>query len=352
MSHATTLVACPNLQDQLEDIFCTGRPEDTPLLNFLFSEFNNANILQRRAVPMAGKSRIVELVYFPRMVESEVTTTVTHQCEAPQKWGSLSTTYNIDETAGVNVGKYFDLVDLIPLCEDNDMFVARMVQNLIDVAKRTMETQAATKLVALAGGFSTIDLDQDNSAITSSTKIISTKNSTATNVLNDEGYAAIMQTARLNGYCSAPVVAGEYEIMKYFDRLKVGCCATTGVDMSQLTEPILLKSYRVPTAFGDNNKFLTFSAGAALPVWFNLNGGAKINEYNDDTNMRTIIIDPATGIPFDLVVTKGNVNTCTRIHYVVSLAWDLFAAPSDMFDVGDIYRGVNFIHKHIVTNPA
>jgi hypothetical protein len=63
MSSLTTFVDCPNLQSRLEDTFCMGASEPLPIIGFLFSPENNAQLLERNAVPTAGKKRIVELVY-------------------------------------------------------------------------------------------------------------------------------------------------------------------------------------------------------------------------------------------------------------------------------------------------
>lgn len=355
MSALTTFVNCPNLQGQLEDIFCTGRVEDTPILSFLFSSFNNNGVLESRAVPSYGKKRVVELLYSPRVLESEVETTVDHDCTANSKRGETSQLYDFDEGTGVHIDKYFDILDLIERCESNDMYMARLIQEMIDGCKRRMETQAAVDLWANAGSFSSKDYDQDGSTITSSTKIVSTKYSAALGgYINNRAHSAIMQTARLNAYCTAPIIIGDYEIVDFYNDAKIGCCAQTGIDWSGVNAqaPIIIPSYRISDTAGSVNNFLTLSAGAAIPIWFNLYGGAKANMINDDSNYAGIIVDPATGIPFDLRITKGQVGTCTQVHIVIELAWDLFYAPSGLFAVGDHLRGVNFVNKHIVTNPA
>jgi hypothetical protein len=99
-------------------------------------------------------------------------------------------------------------------------------------------------------------------------------------------------------------------------------------------------------ALASTSKFMTLAAGAALPVWFNLYGGANVNVLNDDANVATIVVS-RRGIPFDLRVTRD----CNSISVVISLAWDLFSAPSDMFENSDPLDGVNFINKFEISNP-
>lgn len=357
MSSITTFAACPNLQVQLNDLFSSGMPEDTPIINFLFSSYNNPGNLQLSAVPTRGKTRIVEAVYTPRILESETETTVDHDCVANSKRGTTTETYNLDEGVGVHLDKYFDIVDLITTCQSNDLYYAQLVQSMIDGVKRTMETQAAVKLTALAGAFSTKDTDQDDTAIVGSEKIVSTKYSAALGGYNNNrAHSAIMQSARINAYNSAPVIFGDYEIGNYYDDIKVGCCAQTGIDFSKIdpNAPALIRSYRIADAASGASKlrFLTAARGAAVPVFFNLYGGAMTNMINDEGNQAGVIVDPATGIPFDYRMTKFQVGTCTQISIVIELAWDLFAAPAGMFAIGDHLRGVNFINKFIITNPA
>ena len=353
MSALTTFINCANLQGQLGDIFCTGRMEDTPILSFLFSSFNNNGILEQRAVPTAGKKRTVELLYSPRVLESEVETTVDHDCTANEVRGETSELYDLDQGTGVHIDKKFDIVDLIERCESNDTYMARVIQDMIDGAKRRMETFAAVDLVANVGAFSTKDYDQDGSPIVSNEKIISTKYAAATGgFIDNRAHSSIMQSARLNAYCTAPIIMGEYEIGMYYDDIKIGCCAQTGIDWSKInsTAPMVIKSYRIPDALSDVTKFITLSAGAAIPIWFNLYGGARTNVLNDDSNYAGVIVDPATGIPFDLRITRGQVGTCTEVSIVIELAWDLFYVPAGLYAVGDHLRGVNFINKFKITN--
>lgn len=348
MSSLTTFVDCPNLQGRLEDVFCTGASEPLPVIGFLFSEENNASVLERNAVPTSGKKRIVELVYSRRVLEAEVDNYINYDtCTASIVRGETSTTFDLDLTKGLEIARTFDLIDLATRCESNDTYFARLIADLIDGAERKMETQACTYLAALAGGFPTIDYDYDDTAITGSTKIIRTKLSDGT-LDYSNGWGQIEQTARLSSYCSAPIVIGEYEIGRYFDAIKVGCCAQTGIDFSSVAQglPTYLPSYRMTTALGSNAKFLTMAAGAALPIWFNLYGGANINVINDDANVATIVVS-RRGIPFDLRVTKD----CNTVHVKISLSWDLFAAPTDMFENSDVLDGVNFINKFQISNP-
>lgn len=351
MSSLTTFVDCPNLQLQLADLFCTGRPEATPIINFLFSAENNGRILEINALPGNGKKRTVQAVYQRRVLESEVDDYINYSCTASNKRGETSTTYELDINRGVEIAKRISILDLVERCESNESYKARFIMDLIDGARRKMETQAATKLATIAGTgvYSTIDLNPDGSAIASNRKAVKTLVSSSNPTQNYSALEAIMQTARLNNYCSAPIVIGEYEIANYFRRNTLaGCCSDLGMNIAEFingSAPIVLTSYRMPSALGANTDFITLSAGAVLPMWFNLYEG-DVNALNDDSNFAGTIIDPQTGIPFNLRVQR----ICDDWDFNLTLAWDLFSAPTDMFENSDVQDGNIFVHKYRVSN--
>jgi len=345
MSSLTTFVSCPNVQGRLEDVFCTVRNEPKPLLTYLFSEANNYRVLNQKVNMRPGGKVTVDLVYNRRILESEVDSG-NFSCAATNKRGETSTSYDLDTDVRHRLAKKFALNDLIERCESDDMYYARLVADLIDGLERKMETTAATEMVAFAGNFSTKDLDQDGTSITSNTKIVATRHSDK--ALDYFAHAAIMQTARLNGYCGAPVIAGEYEIKNYYDAIGKGCCWDGGIDFSQVAPetPIILPSYRITDALSSTSKFLTFAPGAILPVWFN-RYGADFWKVDNGTDAAGVIVSPFTGIPFDYRAVRD----CDDWSIEIGLAWDLFAAPDDMFENSDIQDGNRLVHKHQITNP-
>lgn len=344
MSSLTTFVDCPNLQDRLTDVFCQpGGSEPLPLIGFLFSPENNGGALEQRAIS-GTNIRTVELVYTRRVLESEVDNFINvNTCTASDKRGETSEIYTFDETKGLEIAKKFSFSDLWRRCESDEMYFARLVSELIDGAERKMETQAATYLAANIGAFASIDTD----GVVGTLKTVATKLSDGTT--DYDAYEQIMASARFAQFCSAPIIAGDFDIAYYFDRIDVGCCATTGLDFSRVAAglPTLLKSYRIGTALGSNTEFLVMSAGSALPIWHNRYVGGLAAAMSSETQQYTTVVS-RRGIPFDLSVIRD----CDDVSVKISLAWDLFFAPDTMYENSDILDGVNGILNFKVTNPS
>lgn len=345
MSSLTSFVSCPNVQDRLENVFPTVRMEEKPLLSYIFSEANNFRVLEQKIIMRPGGKVTVDLVYNRRVLESEVDAG-NFSCSATNKRGETSASFDLDTTPAHILRKKITLSDLYERCESNEEYYARLILDMIDGVERKMETALAADMVSFAGAFSTKDLDQDNTAITGNTKIISTRLSDKS--LDYFGHSSIMRTARLNGYAGAPVIAGEYEIKDYYDATKKGCCWYGGIDLSQVSAetPIILPSYRITDALSSTSKFITFAPGAILPAWFNRYIG-KLAENNDNGDTAGVIISPFTGIPFDYRAKRD----CDDWSIEVGLAWDTFAAPDDMFENSDPQDGNRLVHKHQITNP-
>lgn len=343
MSSLTTFVDCPNIQDRLTEVFCqSGGSEPLPLIGFLFSEENNGGRLEQIAV-QGTRLKTVQLVYTRRVLEAEVDDYINYDtCTASIVRGETSQTYTFDETKGLEIARKFDFIDLARRCESDEMYFARLLSELIDGAERAMETQAATYLAAGIGAFATIDTD----GVVGTLKSVATKLSDGTT--DYDAYEQIMASARFNQFCSAPIIAGDFDIAYYFDRIDAGCCAQTGLDFSRVAQglPTLLKSYRMGAALGSNAEFLVMEAGAALPIWYNQYVGDLGARLSSDTHQFVTVVS-RRGIPFDVSVIRD----CDTIHVKVKLAWDLFFKPTDMYENSDILDGVTGILNFKVVNP-
>ena len=73
-----------------------------------------------------------------------------------------------------------------------------------------------------------------------------------------------------------------------------------------------------------------------------------INQIDTETYKQTILLDPATGTPFDFVYK----NDCGSITISLSLTFKLVALPNDMYSVGDRFEGVTQVNDWVIVNPV
>ena len=154
---------------------------------------------------------------------------------------------------------------------------------------------------------------------------------------------ALMQT----GY-SAPIIVGGTTLYQYGKHLEAGCCSTTGVnvlDMYNQFGKAFLYDKRIATALADNNKSMVFNAGAVALITYN-EAPQVPNLGANYAKMR--IASPRTGISYDIVMN----DTCGTISILGYANTKLVGLPTDMFAVGDEYRGVTLVNKIKVVNAA
>jgi hypothetical protein len=99
------------------------------------------------------------------------------------------------------------------------------------------------------------------------------------------------------------------------------------------------------TALADPNKSMVFNAGAVALITYNeapqvANLGANYAKFR--------VNSPRTGIPYDIVMN----DTCGTISILGYANTKLVGLPTDMFAVGDEFRGVTMVNKIKVVNPA
>jgi hypothetical protein len=348
MSHTlSSLIACPTIQDRLNDHFTTCDPttlrEPIPFLEFLTSSVNTNGVIQNQISSGNGKLRTVELVYEPRYRESEASTSAVQSCTADDVAGQLSETYEIDPAVGTSIKQKFVLTQLAEICESDDSYIARQIQKMIDACIRKMATTTMGQVNALKGSFGTgVTANGSNELVVATQK---SNGDIDTDFIEQIAFATMDA-----GYCTIPYIFGYDEIHKAFRRVKAGCCSTSGLHVGEFANQegmAFFTDYRVKDAFGANH-FFTTAAGAMQLLTYNEFVGPKgIRTIDDDTYKQTVIRDPATGIPFDFVWKFD----CGNIYVQVKLAHKLIGMPTDMFFAGDRLSGVTQVNEFLITNP-
>ena len=90
-----SLIDCPTVQIKLNEFTDKGTMpnEPAPELQFLTSQINTNRVLETKVVQDGGtKLKTLQVIYTPRIVEAQVSTTLTTDCNAGNDAGALSTT--------------------------------------------------------------------------------------------------------------------------------------------------------------------------------------------------------------------------------------------------------------------
>jgi hypothetical protein len=351
----TTLPACPNIQDQLVGDFSDfdyGRlREKAGFLEYIVSPDNTRDIVQNVS-PGNGKLRTVELTYTPRVLETQVATNANKVCTSTQDFGAATTSYSLNPTTdGVSIDFRVTPLNLATICEPNEQWVSKVINYMIDAAVRKIHTQVATQLSALVGGFAVGDANQDGTAIAANTKVLSSKMASTLGYAPDYRFISELEfTAMNSGYGSAPLFFGWGEALKSFSQLRAACCADNGMNMGELASTsgmAFLADKKIGSVFGANY-FVGLASGAVQLLQYNEYAGPRgINYIDTEIYKQTVIVDPQTGIAFDFTAKLD----CGVWHFQIKKAFKLVGMPTDMFCVGDDYRGVTYVNKYQIVNP-
>ena len=142
-----------------------------------------------------------------------------------------------------------------------------------------------------------------------------------------------------------PFVVGSGLLSQYTRLQGIGCCNDYGQNVNDFGQFRFFRDRDVPSVIGAAQNFLAFAAGAAHLVTWNKNKGefAMVHEHFAETTM----VDPVSGIEFDM---EFNYDRCEKKwKLMLSLDYDLFTLPTDMFKDADERDGINFLWKYNAT---
>lgn len=340
MSSVSNIVDAANVQRMLSDGF-NGMTnlvsEGAPTLEFLNSPFNTDGVMQSEMVPQnRGKEQIFELVYQQRRLENEIFDTADPVCTGGETPGDLSTTYNLDTTAGASFPWTIKIRELETALRSNEMWVSQEIQRVMDSLVRKINQDVTDKLALNVGTF------RDGT----SSKTVATKSGQANAF---EAYEEWLYEMRELEYRGVPAVFGWGEAYKYMKAIDANCCADTGRDLRTYAEQndlIFIADRSIDTSFGADN-VLVMAPGAAQFIQYNqFSGPEGINSVSDQTYTHGILTDPVTGVSFDYTAKLD----CGEWHFQLKTAYDVFFMPSDMFRVDDPLYGTNWLLQFAISN--
>jgi len=341
-------IPCPEIQRGLTDFYAVANLNqytDIPLAFFLTSPVNTANVQSLNAFVSPGNSKLrtMQLIYTPRIPEGEISLDIDPSCVSENESGMLETSCTVDETKGVYTSEIFKLTELARICEDNPAYISQRLAAHLDGLVRKMETDLHTKVAALGGDFPANDTQ---SLITSEIKSIETLTSTGNPSVT--GISELRYTM-MQSYSPRLYTFGNDRITKYFDQLGDGCCTDFGVDLGTFygnSGVVHFNDNRAATALGATHRFMGLLPGAAQIVYYNRHAGSNL--IDDDSYKQFTVTHGPTGLPFD-VTWK---NDCGNISVEIFLAYEVCAAPTNMFALNDPMSGFNGILTFLATQGA
>jgi hypothetical protein len=350
MSHTLSgLISCPQIQEDLNLQFTRSSPlnkmEPQGFTDFVLSPLNTNGTLQNKVSPGGGKKRKVELVYTPPILESEIGTNPIKKCTSDNEAGQLSEEYELGDD-GVSYDEYFDLTHMAEMCKSNGLWFAERLQAIMDGLYKKIGTINAQQLLTLYGKFGTAVDD-----VSSDIKTIATKKASALGGGPDIDALAEIEFASLDtGYGGTPYIFGFGEIYKYYKKVAASCCASDGLDLSTFAaqnSSVFVSDKKIDTVWSGD--FATMIPGAVQFLsWLEFEGENGINVIDTEVYKQTVITDPRTGLRYDLQLK----NDCGKIIVNLKLVHKLVGLPDDMYSVGDPFRGIKFVNRYRISNPA
>lgn len=344
----STLVACPNLQDRLDNVFENENArffqDKIPFSEFLMSPLNR-NELAQRVAPGRSKIRTVELTYQPRILQSEKFTDSSDYCSATTERGNTSTSYEIDTTQNVGFEQQFDVEKLKASCEDNEMWFMDQVAKMVAATDVAVNAKNASQANALLGGWSTDVSGVPYVTLNGDILEVQTLVPSSTYEPFPSTMQAVQSALEASSFGPSTLVGG-FTLHNYLKLIEHGCCTDYGLDIGEIQREYGMASIRdraVSTAQGDQTTAWAVANGALQVLYYNRWSGLFEAQ---DSNQSYGQIMGALGIPYDLVIKHD----CGVIDVTVTATTKLVALPDDMYQTGDHLDGVKGFAEINVVN--
>lgn len=348
MSISRILSECPNVQMSLSELFIeVGQREQLPFLEFLLSP-ENTKLIRTEVSPGGGKLKTVQARWIQRLPETEVETEGDIlTCTSENNYGDSTTTYTVETSDTYIASQLINAADIARHCQENSRYVLESVMRLMDVLDRKVASAAAVQAVADIGKWGT-DVEGFYT-VTGDCLEIATRQ-TGGQALNEFALADILQATRMANYPGAPVAFGGAEMQRYANAVQAGCCTQFGIDLLAISQQNGFGfSYdaRLAAAQGDQTSALVTTAGAIQWLSFNLaDWNTGITPVAGSNYSKTLVFTPA-GVPCDLTMKDD----CGNLSIVLTTTGKIVTLPTDIYEAGDKYSGVNYVNCISIVNP-
>lgn len=360
MSYVTSVLnACPDLQDELDAFFnvCDASllPDPAPLNEFLWSGLNMSGISQTIS-PGNGKVRTLQLRYDQRLLESAVTEVdgCTPSCSAATRRGDLISEYTIDTCDTLQVEELIHASELKDSCRS----ILEIVTKKIAMLMKAMDARVATKYTSLAialyGAWQANVQNQvaDATGNAKNALKLQTYRPTGFTDINPEAFYELQLALKQTNYCNGAAIFAGYQLSKYADLMKAGCCSSQGIDLASILSQYglaVMWDRRFENLMGTEYG-MAVMPGALQPIYYNhaTSLPAQVAGVTVGTNYEQFVMVSKSGIPYDVTLSDN----CGALNIIIRFTGSLVALPTDMFAPGDNMEAVTFVNKLKVMNQV
>lgn len=344
--HDNTLVACNNIQTNLDSAFGAGElvRDDIPAAEAIFS-FQHP--MRQLTSPGGGKERLVQVTYKQMPTEDNVREVEERGCTATTLPNQLSKIYEMTGPI-LEVDRYFTVGHLARACEGNGEIFAREIQEMVREMRLKIASQISSEVVQLSGNWGAdVTVNGDN-ALEIATQV--------SGDWNPEGLVDINLAAReQTGYVGDYIVATNIDMYKYLRMVESGCCAANGLDLRAFYERYGFAGVydrRMASAMSDvdADAFL-INIGAVQVLnyveapW--TDGTPVGDAFRGSTYTATVFTDPVFGIDMELLVK----DECRgKAHVILNAQVQTKGLPNDMFGSSSQFAGVLGVNKIAINN--
>lgn len=320
-----------------------GKRTKVGFINSLKSPINTMNTSMLMIDKGNGKRGSVLVQYAPRQVQGAVTQTLSNTCDSTQEPALLETEYDITLQSEYKFTIDEDYVALI--CEGQSSWINRHLNASFDALARDVNSQL---IAAAAAGFGINPAQGD--ALVRATQILDATNDDA--ILNGNWLDfRDSDIDDFNIFHDNPIIVGQGVFSKFNLLNKMACCNDRGQDVMELTAQAgysFFKDQMMNSELG-TNECIVFEPGSLHLLTYNKyanrvasgianNPGAYFAYDVADGEARGVIRDPITGLTYDIKIVK---QCDDKYTFILSLNYDLFIQPSDMYLGTDPLDGAN-----------
>lgn len=341
---------CNTVQQRLRVLAGSNYPalkrEPTGMLDAVNSPQNRAGFEQRYLTDGGdGKKKTVVIEWAQPVPVSTTVTTEQDVCAGGVEEPRFLDTVELTAYAGTRV-MLFTEDELREYCEQpSEIQTMRIAQHMSGLLRKINQILIA-KYAAGVGGF------LNGEAPGEELELLHYDADGQTEVAKPDGEIELLEDMADMGVSGRPIVVGSGIISRYSRLANIGCCNDFGQNIQQLSAAYdFYRDRDVDIVMDGDENIIAFAPGAVQMATYNKFRG-QFKKIVPELFAHTTIVDPVTGIEFDMLWKYDDCNFLWRLH--IGLHFDLFQLPLTMFKDADERDGINysFLYKGVRTSAA